>query len=289
MLEIHVTAYAKINLTLDVLGKRPDGYHHIESVMQSVNLRDVVTVRQSEKGIAVRCSRPGVPCDQSNTAFKAARAFFEASGLSEQGIEIEIQKGIPMEAGLAGGSADAAAVLLALNRMFDEPLNLEQLSFAALQVGADVPFCLVGGSMRAEGIGEKLTPLPQMPDCHLLLAKPWDGVSTAAAYAAVDQAADLVHPELKRMEQALQNGKLEQVAPLCVNVFERVLMREDVRLIKEEMARHGALGACMSGSGPTVFGLFAEEAAAKRCRRILEGRETEVFLCSPVCQGCVVE
>ena len=109
-----------------------------------------------------------------------------------------------MEAGLAGGSADAAAVLLALNRMFDEPLNLEQLSFAALQVGADVPFCLVGGSMRAEGIGEKLTPLPQMPDCHLLLAKPWDGVSTAAAYAAVDQAADLVHPELKRMEQALQ-------------------------------------------------------------------------------------
>ena len=143
--------------------------------------------------------------------------------------------------------------------------------------------------MRAEGIGEKLTSLPQMPDCHLLLAKPWDGVSTAAAYAAVDQAADLVHPELKRMEQALQDGKLEQVAPLCVNVFERVLMREDVRLIKEEMARHGALGACMSGSGPTVFGLFAEEAAAKRCRRILEGRETEVFLCSPVCQGCVVE
>ena len=170
MLEIRVTAYAKINLTLDVLGKRPDGYHHIESVMQSVNLRDIVTVRQREKGIAVRCSRPGVPCDQSNTAFKAARAFFEASGLSEQGIEIEIQKGIPMEAGLAGGSADAAAVLLALNRMFDEPLNLEQLSFAALQVGADVPFCLVGGSMRAEGIGEKLTPLPQMPNCHLLLA-----------------------------------------------------------------------------------------------------------------------
>lgn len=288
-MEIRVTAYAKINLTLDVLGMRPDGYHQIESVMQSVNLRDVVTVRQSGTGIAVRCTRPGVPGDQSNTAVKAAKAFFKAASLPEEGLVIEIQKGIPLEAGLAGGSADAAAVLLALNRMYGGALTAEQLSLAALQVGADVPFCLVGGSMRAEGIGEKLTPLPPLPDCYLLLAKPWAGVSTAAAYAAVDQAVGLAHPDTKRLEEALAGGRLEQIAPLCVNLFEGVLRREDVRLLKEEMARYGALGTCMSGSGPTVFGLFAEDAAAKRCRRSLEGRETEVFLCAPVAQGCVVE
>ena len=289
MLEVRVTAHAKINLTLDILGKRPDNYHEIQSVMHSVSLRDTVTVRRGGRGISLQCGNQGVPTGRGNTAVRAAESFFQAASLPGEGVEILLQKGIPMEAGLAGGSADAAAVLLALNRLFEERLPKEALFAAALQVGADVPFCLEGGSMRAEGIGEALTPLPLLPDCWLLLAKPWAGISTVLAYTAVDQAGPLSHPDTQKLEAALAGGALGEIARCCGNIFEQAIRREDVTQLKEQMQSHGALGACMSGSGPTVFGFFENEAQAKRCRRLLEGRELEVFLCKPVSQGCVLE
>ncbi len=286
--EICVEAYAKINLTLDVLGKRPDGYHQVETILQSVGLRDRVLVRRGGTGIQIRCGRAGVPCDQRNTAYRAAEAFFRVSGLPPEGLEIEIQKRIPMEAGLAGGSADAAAVLLAMDRLFQTGLDDETLCQAALQVGADVPFCLTGGTMLGEETGGVLTPLAPLPSCCLLLAKPWGGVPTAAAYAAVDNAPVLHHPHTARAAEALAQGDLHRVASLCANVFEEVLRREDVRRIRGTMMEHGAMGACMSGSGPTVFGFFDSVTAAKHCRRALESGQTEVFLCEPVARGCLV-
>ena len=293
--QLTVHANAKINLTLDILGRRPDGYHDLEMVMQSVALHDVVTVKlNSAQGINVKSSSALLMNNESNTAYKAAFRFFEYCGISDRGAEIEIIKKIPMEAGMAGGSADAAAVIVALNTLCGTHLPDEKLWEIGVKVGADVPFCITGGTMLAQGKGEVLSRLPALSGFSappaILLCKPDTGVSTGRAYAAVDNcpSGELVRPSAERMRAALSAQDVKGGAVALGNVFEQVLRLEECEFIKGEMLRGGALGACMSGSGTTVFGLFDSEECAKQSALTLSETFSNTFLSHAVGCGCEI-
>lgn len=273
-------AYAKINLTLDITGRREDGYHLLRMVMQSVSLCDRLTLNEGDRGIRILCGRADVPCDESNTAYKAAAAFFAFSG-TEPHIAIEIEKNIPSQAGLGGGSADAAAVLHALNKMYRTGYSKQTLCEIGVRVGADVPFCVLGGTALAEGIGEKLTALPPLPCCFLVICKPPVGVDTKNAYALADSAGTAgMHTDA--VLRAVRSGDLHAVSEHLGNDFERVIQLDDVTRIKQLMKSTGALGACMTGSGSAVYGIFEKEAVARACRSTLAQSFSEVFLCEPV-------
>lgn len=286
-MELSLWAPAKINLTLDVVARRDDGYHLIESVMQSVTCADRITVRLREDrpGIRLRLSDPRLPADSGNTAWRAAEAFFEAVETPYRGAEIEIEKRIPMEAGLAGGSACAAGVLTALNRLTDVRLTVQELCGLGERVGADVPFCIQGGAADATGTGGILSPLPSLPPCWLVLAKPPVGVSTAQAYRLVDEADIQRRPSRSAMMDALLSGDLEGVGRELCNVFEYAVALPEVEAIKRVMRRHGTLGCQMTGSGSAVFGLFTGKGEAKRCAQELEDSYPEVFVCRPCDTG----
>ena len=277
-----INAYAKINLTLDITGKREDGYHLMRMVMQSVSLCDRLTLTQGEPGIHIRCGRVGVPCNESNTAYKAAAAFFAFSG-TEPRITIEIQKNIPSRAGLGGGSADAAAVLHALNGMYGTGYSLETLCEIGVKAGADVPFCILGGTALAEGIGERLTVLPPLPHCYVVICKPPVGINTKKAFALVDSS-KVTDTFSDAMLRAVHAGDIRAVAESLGNDFEQVLHLEDVTRIKQLMKSMGALGACMTGSGSAVYGIFDDAAAAAACKASLKKEYYKVFLCEPVHQ-----
>lgn len=290
-MKIH--AYAKINLTLDILGKRPDGYHDLVMVMQSVGLFDEVTVKLIKNTeINVKSSSALLFDDQSNTAYKAAKQFFSYAGITDKGAEIGIQKNIPMEAGMAGGSADAAAVIIALNRLCDTGYSDEVLCEIGVKVGADVPFCIVGGTMLAEGKGEKLSALPALSGFQrppvILLCKPDIGVSTGRAYSAVDNCdpGTLVRPDAEAMRVALSEQNVRGIAENIGNVFEQVLQIPDCESIKKVMLDGGALGACMTGSGTTVFGIYNDEQLAKQTTFTLKKTYPNTFLTSAVDCGC---
>ncbi|MCI8496648.1 MAG: 4-(cytidine 5'-diphospho)-2-C-methyl-D-erythritol kinase [Clostridiales bacterium] len=286
-MRIQITAPAKINLSLDISGRRSDGYHLIRTVMQSIDLCDTVTLRLEDHcGISVRCSSSAVPENEHNIAFKAAQAFFKTIQNESYGVSIKIKKRIPVAAGLAGGSTDAAAVLLGLNHLLNGPLSTDELMDVAEQVGADVPFCIEGGTMLAEGIGSLLSPLPNLPDCFLVLAKPQEGVSTKEAYRLFDSLTSVRHPDVDGIAQAICAGNLVQTSALLSNVFEEVNPPSDVSHIKETMRRHGCIGCCMSGSGPSVFGLFQDKSRADGCISELKHDYEEVFLCRPLSHGC---
>ncbi len=284
-----VNAAAKINLMLDILGRTENGYHSLYMIMQSVGIYDTITVDMTDTGkITISCSEKELPCDKSNIAYKAAKAFFDFTGCKNNGIHIDIKKQIPFEAGLAGGSADAAAVITALDKMFETNLTTKQLSKIGLGVGSDVPFCLQGGTMLALDVGGVLAPLPDMPDCYLVLAKPKQGVSTAQAYAAYDNLTYCRHLDRQGMLRAVVEGDLNKICMLMGNVFEQfveVLERVD---IKRVMRENNAVGCCMSGSGPTVFGVFTNEADASNCAEQLRKNIKDVFVCQPVDSGCKV-
>lgn len=277
---MRILTYAKINLTLDITGRRADGYHLLRMVMQSVSLGDRLTVEEGGPGIQIRCGRADLPCDESNAAHKAAAAFFAYAGIKPH-LEIELEKTIPSQAGLGGGSADAAAVLHALNRMYRTDYPPETLCRIGLKVGADVPFCVVGGTALAEGIGERLTALSPLPRCFLVVCKPPVGVDTGKAYALSDSlgaGGAFTDPMLR----AIRSGSLPAVAAALGNDFERVVKLEEVAAVKQEMLAAGALGACMTGSGSAVYGIFEREAAAVACRSALSKKYAETFLCEPV-------
>lgn len=279
---ITADAYAKINLTLDIMGKRRDGYHLLRMAMQSVSLCDTLTLeRAAGGGIRLICREEGVPLDSENTVFRAAEGFFRYCGMETQGVRINIQKQIPSQAGLGGASADAAAALRALNLLFETGLTAEELCGIGLKVGADVPFCLLGGTRLAEGIGERIAALPPMPDCWIVLCKPNIGVSTKEAYALADRGTIPYKPHTDRMAAALGTGKLEAVCKALGNHFEAVLQLPEIESLKREMEALGALGAGMTGSGSVVFGLFEQEAAARCCEQELQKIYREVFLCKP--------
>ncbi len=290
-----IEAYAKINLTLDIVGKRPDGYHDLIMIMQSVGLHDDVTVNLNDSGkIAVKSSSALLLDDESNIAYKAAKAFFEYSGIQSQGVEIEIQKNIPMEAGMAGGSADGAAVIRALNELCGTGYSDETLWEIGVKVGADVPFCITGGTMLSEGKGEILSSLPKMSDFDkqpvILLCKPDVGVSTGKAYAAVDNcdAASIVRPNTEGMIDALRDMDTAGLAKNLSNVFEQVLHIDECNAIKDVMLAHGALGACMTGSGTTVFGIFDNENAAKQCSFTLSEDYKNTYITRASECGCKI-
>lgn len=289
---VTVDAPAKINLSLDITGRREDGYHLIETVMQAVDLYDRVTVRQTGAPGTIRLGLMDarIPGGPANTAYRAAEAFFVAAedkGIRNPGISIAINKRIPMQAGLAGGSADAAGTLAALNRLTDARLTDEELCVIGARVGADVPFCIVGGAAFAEGTGTILSPLPSMPDCFIVVAKPDCGVSTPEAYRRIDSAALRHRPHTSVVADALCAGELDTLSRELCNVFEEALALPEVGAIRQVMRDHGTLGCCMSGSGSAVFGLFEEETGARRCMAALKRDYAEVFLCRPCPHGPV--
>ena len=266
---MELKALAKINLGLDVLGRRENGYHDVRMIMQSVYLYDEVKLDQSEEpGIRVRTNLGFLPTGEGNIAYKAAQMLTDEFGIGP-GIDISLNKHIPVAAGLAGGSADAAAVLFGLSRMFGLKLSQKELMERGVKLGADVPYCIMRGTVLAEGIGEELTVLPAMPKCTVLIAKPPVSVSTKVVYEALDAREITVHPDIDGIIEGLKEGNLKRIASSMGNVLESVTipMHPVIEQIKDEMKAAGALNAMMSGSGPTVFGLFENRAAARDAQR----------------------
>lgn len=275
MKEVNVPAFAKINLTLDVTGRRPDGYHTVKMVMQTLELHDDLRVRRGTgTGVRMKSNLRFLPDDETNLAVRAARLFFERTGLPDDGVEIELYKRIPVAAGLAGGSSDAAAVLRAMNELYETGLPLEKLREMGLALGADVPYCVAGGSQLAEGIGEVLTPLPPMPACHVVVCKPPFSVITAKVYARMNGGKLAIRPDTKGMLEALEQGDYKGVCRRLYNVMEAVTGGDyaEIGEIKDALLDGGADGALMSGSGPTVFGLFSDEGRARAAAEELKKR-----------------
>ena len=277
-------ARAKLNLTLDILGKRPDGYHEMRMVMQSIDLADVVTVSgSSEPGFQISADLPYLPRGEGNIAYKAASRFFAETGLTPPGLMIQIQKRIPVCAGMAGGSSDGAAVLRVLRRTYTPELPDNRLEEIAALVGSDVPYCVRGGTVLAEGRGECLTDLPALPPCWLVVCKPACSVSTPELFAQVRVKKLRCHPDTAGLLAALEHGDLEGVARRMYNVFEDVLPRKYAQVfeIKSALLELGAMAASMTGSGPTVFGLFRDRTAAEKAGEILLTQYPAVFVCQP--------
>ena len=278
-------APAKINLTLDILGQRADGYHDMRMVMQTVSLGDAVTVTEAGDRFSLLAEGIVLPAGKITLEQQAAEGFFRRLNRPMPGLEVRLVKRVPAYAGLGGGSADAAAVLRCLRALYAPELPGCILEELGLEVGSDVPFCVHGGTCLAEGRGEGLTDLPPLPECTIVLCKPDFGLPTPELFRRVDGADLGRRPDTAAMEAALARGDLSAVAGCLGNVFERVLTAAegaDIRFIKETLLRNGALGAAMSGSGPTVFGLFDDPARAGRAKRTLETRYAQTYLAAPV-------
>lgn len=275
-------SFAKINLTLDVLGKRADGYHNVKMIMQTVSLFDLVLVDQTKNDISISTNLRFLPTNEKNIAYAAAKTFFDKTGI-KGGCKIMIHKNIPVAAGLAGGSGNAAAVLQSLNMLYNTGLTNEQLCKIALELGADVPYCILGGTYLAEGIGEMLTPLSSMKKCVILMVKPPINVSTASIYNAIDNAPINDRPDTESMILALDHGDINAVAKNLSNVMGAVTeeLHPIIRGIKQKMIMNGAIGAEMSGSGPTVFSIFPDFETAKRSHDSFAYQFKDVFLTTP--------
>lgn len=272
MRELKLKARAKINLGLDVVRKREDGYHEVRMIMQMINLYDKITLRKkTEPGITVTTNLSYLPVNEDNLVYRAAKLLMDEFQV-DGGLEIELQKYIPVAAGMAGGSTDAAAVMVGVNRIFQLGLNKKQLMERGVKIGADVPFCIMRGTALAEGIGEELTPLPAMPHCSLVIAKPKIHVSTKFVYGNLKVRELTEHPDIDGQVQALRENDLEQLVARMENVLETVTIPAYpvIDEIKHTMMKHGAMGAMMSGSGPTVFGIFEKEDKAQEVCRLLK-------------------
>jgi 4-diphosphocytidyl-2-C-methyl-D-erythritol kinase len=282
---MRLQAFAKINLGLDVLGKREDGYHEVCMIMQTIRMYDQLDMRKSvEPGIHLTTNKKYIPVDENNLVWRAAKLMMDTCGIME-GVSIHLHKVIPVAAGMAGGSSDAAATLVGMNRLFHCGLSKEKLMELGVQIGADVPYCVLRGTALAEGIGEKLTVLPPMPDCWILIGKPGISVSTKYVYTTLDLNTDTVHPDIDGMKKALEDGNLYGITERMGNVLQDVTIPAypEVERIKEQMKTLGAVNAMMSGSGPTVFGIFDnEEKAQEACQKLREsGSCQQVFLTVP--------
>ena len=285
MTTIFEPAYAKINLTLDVLDKRPDGYHDIKSIMQTVSIRDDIQLDiGTGKEWELICDAEGIPTDEKNLAWKAAKVFLDTVKKDPEGLTIRITKRIPTEAGLAGGSADAAAVLRALNRHYDSPLSIYALAELGAAVGSDVPFCVLCGTAMAEGRGERLQKLPDMPDCCIVVWKPDFSSSTPELYKKIDNSVIGKRPDHKAIENALYQGDLAAIAANVYNVFDPIVTADHLELnyIKSIFNSYGSIGQQMTGSGSAVYAIVENfEYAAVICS-MLKDHYPQVFICKPV-------
>lgn len=280
---ITVKAPAKINLTLHITGKLDNGYHTLKSVMQSISLCDELTVSLNEnKVINVTCSDPSVPTGNENIAYKAAEIFFKAAEISDKGADIHIEKRIPSQAGMGGGSADGAAVLYTLNKLCGEPLNEDELYGISASVGADVPFCLKGGTVLCEGIGEIMTPLSPLPDCFIVIGKGSEGISTRDAFEKIDSCPEAADCDF---DVSIFNGNIRKIASHCSNAFSKVSPVDDIRRIRGLMLGCGALCSVMTGSGSAVFGIFTEQSDAMQAQQILEEDGYFSKTCVPLKNG----
>lgn len=281
MKTLRIKAAAKFNFSLDILGIRPDGYHEMDMVMQTIDLFDDVEL--SEAG-TISVFSDGSPGGPENLAWKAAEAFFRAAKRSG-GARIRLTKRIPAQAGMAGGSADAAAVLIGLNALYDARLSPEALRDAGLSVGADVPYCLIGGTARVRGIGEIVEPMPPFLSGYLVVAKPAIGISTAEAFRRFDRAENLRHPDIAALLSVMEKGQLDALSLFMENVLEQSEQNETVETLRQELLKNGALAARMTGSGSAVFGLFSEKEAASRCAVALAGENRQIFVTKPYPKG----
>ena len=266
--KMELKALGKINLGLDVLGKRPDGYHDVRMVMQTIYLYDQITItKRKESGIGLSTNLFYLPVNENNLAYRAAKLLMDEFEI-RSGVDIFLEKHIPVAAGMAGGSSNAAAVLYGINRMFDLGLSMEELMKRGVSLGADVPYCIMRGTVLAEGIGEILTPLPPMPRCQIVVAKPPVSVSTKMVYEKIDSRRIVEHPDIDGIIEGLKEGDVTKIASCMGNVLEQVTVEEYpvIDKIKKLMNEGGAKGAMMSGSGPTVLGSLRRRAWQKRQR-----------------------
>ena len=274
MQQVRQRAYAKINIGLDVLRRRPDGYHEVKMIMQTVGIYDDLLIEKCEKpGIFLQIDKEELPTDQNNLIYKAAQLLLAEKKIQE-GVRISLVKRIPIAAGMAGGSSDAAAALRGMNELFNLGYQTQELQKIGVKLGADIPYCVVGGTMLSEGIGEILTPLPTPPDCTLVIAKPDINVSTKFVYENLHADTLSYHPDIDGMIRALREGSLKGITDRLGNVLETVTIREYpiIEEIKKVMRENGAENALMSGSGPTVFGIFTQEKKAQEAAKQLRDR-----------------
>ena len=267
MEEMELKAHGKINLSLDVLGRRDDGYHEVKMIMHTVGLYDSIYIRKErEKGIRMECNLPSLPTNEENLMVRAAKAIMDEFYI-EEGLSLRLMKRLPVAAGMAGGSADAAAVFHGINQLFHLNLSTEELEKRAVKLGADIPFCLHKGCYLSEGIGEKLCKLPSLPPCTILLVKPAFSLSTKLIYENLhlENITDAEHPDVDRMIKELESGSLEDICALGGNLLEKVSisLRPEIQVLKDFFIKEGALLSLMSGSGPTVFGIFPEKEKEK--------------------------
>lgn len=276
---MQVKAYAKINISLDVIGKRNDGYHILEMIMQNIDLYDLITVDKVTSGINIVCNRNYVPVDERNLAFKAAKLFIDSYNINV-GVNINIRKNIPVSAGLAGGSTDAAGVLRCMRSIFIPSLSDNDLKDLGVKIGADIPFCIVGGTALCEGIGEIVTPLKPFKDYILVLVKPSFGVSTKEVYTSFDLTKVYKHPDTEKLIKAMDEGNISVVADNMKNVLENVTVKKHQRLreIKKDILSMDALGVLMSGSGPSIFGFFEDMLKAQSCYDRMKTKYNEVYI-----------
>lgn len=285
MYRIRLKALGKVNLGLDVIRRREDGYHEVRMIMQTVQLFDKVVIeKKREQGITLETNLSFLPVNENNIAYRAAKMLMEEFGIRE-GIHINIEKHIPVAAGMAGGSTDGAAVLYGMNRLFNLGLCIQELMDRGVKLGADVPYCIMRGTVLSEGIGEILTPVPPLPDCYILVAKPPISVSTKYVYEHLKLDEICRHPDIDGMLLALKEGDLSGIGAKMENVLETVTVPEhpEIGRIKEMMVAGGALGALMSGSGPTVFGIFDDKEKGMKARGLLKasGLARQVYLVKP--------
>jgi len=272
-------SYAKVNLTLDVLGKLENGYHEVRMVMQPLNLFDLILVKKAPAGIVIKTNVAGLPCDNKNIAYKASELFFEETGI-KGGVSISIKKNIPIAAGLAGGSGNAAAVLCALNLLYNADLTEDKLLELGLRLGADVPYCIKNVTSLAEGIGEKLTTLSQIPGVPVVLVTPPVSISTGEIYKRIDSSVDLQRIDTKGMISAIESFNTKKIGEKLSNVMEAVTINDcpEISNIKAKMLEFGALGSVMSGSGPSVFGIFPDNKSAKQAADYFGKKYENTFL-----------
>ncbi|MDR1260757.1 MAG: 4-(cytidine 5'-diphospho)-2-C-methyl-D-erythritol kinase [Oscillospiraceae bacterium] len=291
MNSITVQAPAKINVGLDVLEPTDDDYHLIRTVMQAIDLCDLITIKKNSLNQINLSSSPEITLDVSqNLAYKAAQLFFKEQEIEDYGVDIYIEKFIPVGSGLAGGSTDAAGVLVGLNKLYVAELSVEELCNMALKLGADVPFCVCGGIKLADGIGEIFTPLPNLPECYFVIVKPNESVSSKETFKLCEEMEFANRPDIDGLVAGIFTQNLAEMAQHMKNVFEKVVNIGEIAKIKKQMVESGALGASMTGSGSAVFGLFDNKTKARRCARDFEEDYKFVFLSVPIdCGATVVE
>lgn len=277
---MRLKAYAKINIALDVVGKREDGYHLLKMIMQTIDLYDLIDIEENlNEEIVISCNKYYIPTDERNLCYKAAKLFRDKYGV-KKGVKINIRKNIPMSAGLAGGSTDASAVLKGMNEIFNVNASLEELMELGVKIGADVPYCIKGGTALCEGIGEIVTPLKDFKNYIVVLVKPPFGVSTKEVYGGLDISRINRHPDINGLIEAMEQDNIYFIANNMKNVLENVTLKKHyiIKTIKENMISMDAIGAMMSGSGPTVFAFFEDMVKAQSCYERMKIKFRDVYI-----------